>query len=137
MKRAIFDTVAAMLGGLGAFLFGEMSGIFSVLIALTVLDYATGVIAAIINKNLSSRVGFNGIFKKIMVFVVIAVANLICVYVVDSNGFLRSAVIFFFVANESISILENAGSMGVPVPNKLLEMLEQIKTKNKSESDGE
>ena len=105
------------------------------LIAFVILDYVTGLACAIYKKKLSSWVGFIGILRKIMLFVVVAVANLICVYVFDSNGFLRAAVIFFFIANEGLSILENAGSMGLPIPKKLLELLEQLKNKNNESED--
>ncbi|MCL1866267.1 MAG: phage holin family protein [Oscillospiraceae bacterium] len=135
MKKTFFDTVIAGVGGLTAFLFGEIGGVLYALIALIVLDYVTGVVDAAFHKKISSGIGFKGIQRKAMIFIVVAVANIIDVHVLAASGFLRSAVIFFFIANEGISILENAGSLGVPIPRKLLEMLEQLKSKNNNEED--
>ncbi|MCL1903981.1 MAG: phage holin family protein [Oscillospiraceae bacterium] len=129
-NKTIFDTICGILGGVAGFLFGAIDGLFYALVAFAVLDYITGVISAVIQKKLSSRVGFEGIFKKIMVFVVIAVANIIDVHVFAASGVLRTAAIFFFISNEGLSILENAGRMGLPIPKKLLDVLEQLRAKN-------
>ncbi|MCL1789000.1 MAG: phage holin family protein [Oscillospiraceae bacterium] len=136
MKKAALDSTVAGVGGLAAFLFGELDGAFFALIAMVVLDYITGFVSAAVHKRLSSRVGFEGIFKKIMVFVVIAVANIIDVHVFAASGVLRTAAIFFFISNEGLSILENAGRMGLPIPKKLLDVLEQLRAKN-NDSEGE
>jgi toxin secretion/phage lysis holin len=135
-NRAIIDTAIAAVGGLVAFLFGEIDGIFFALIALVSLDYITGIISAIIKKKLSSEIGFIGILKKTMIFVVVAVANIVCANVLNTDGILRTAVIFFFIANEGISILENSGNIGVPIPQKLVDVLAQLKNdKNKSKKE--
>ena len=133
MRKSIFDSIFAAGGALAAFLFGELNGLFYALIAIVVLDYVTGVLAAIVKKQLSSEVGFKGIVKKIFVFVIVSIAHIIDVHVIGNSDILRSAAICFFIANEALSILENAGSMGLPIPKKLLNILEQLKNNDKQE----
>jgi toxin secretion/phage lysis holin len=135
--KTTFDFIIAVIGAIAAFMFGELDSVFYALIALVVLDYITGIISAVIQKKLSSAIGFVGILKKIMVFVVVAVANIICTHIGDGSGVLRTAVIFFFIANEGLSILENAGRIGLPIPKKLLNVLEQLKSKNEGDSEQE
>ena len=126
--RVVFETICGVVGGLAGFFFGAADGLFYALIAFVVLDYITGVIYAFIKKKLSSKVGFNGIFKKIMLFVLVALANIIDGQVLGSTeGVLRSAVMAFLLANEGLSILENISGSGVPVPKRLKEILKQIK----------
>jgi len=129
MRTTVFNSIIAAIGGVAAFLFGELNGVLYALIALMVLDYLTGVIGAAIRKECSSAIGFKGILKKFVMLVIVAVGNLVCVYVFGDTGVVRTAVICFFIANEGLSILENAGSMGVPLPKKLIGMLEQLKNK--------
>ena len=116
-------------GGVIGFLIGEIDGLIAVLVIFTVFDYLTGVIRAIIEKKLSSTMGFKGLAKKIMLFVLVAVSSQLDTYLLGGNDMLRTAVIFFYIANESISILENAASIGVPIPDKLKEILKQIHSK--------
>jgi toxin secretion/phage lysis holin len=135
MKRLEFDGFFAIIGGIAGFMFGSIDGLFIALVAFAVLDYLTGVISAILKKNLSSRVGFDGIFKKTMMFVLVALANIIDVQVLGGDySILRTAVITFLLANEGLSILENAARMGVPIPKKLLNILEQLKEKSNNDS---
>ena len=126
MKR-IIDVLIVSTGAAFGFLFGEIDGLFYALIAFVVLDYISGVIAAIVKRSLSSEIGYKGICKKIMIFLVVAVANIIDMQVIKSGSVLRTATLFLFIANEGISMLENAGAMGLPIPGKLLDMLEQLK----------
>ena len=117
--------LAAIGGGLGWF-FGEMDGFFYALIAFVVIDYITGVMCAIINRELSSAVGFKGIFRKVLIFLLVGIANIIDVQVVGTGAVLRTAVIFFYISNEGVSLLENAGHLGLPIPEKIKTVLEQL-----------
>ena len=125
--KTVFEVVCGALGGLAGFLFGGLDGLFYALIAIAVLDYVTGVLSAVVRKQLSSEIGFRGIAKKAFVFVIVSIAHMIDVQVIGNNDILRSAVICFFIANESLSILENAGSMGLPIPEKLKTILKQLR----------
>ena len=127
MKKITFESVFAVIGGLAAFLFGELDGLFFALVAITTLDYITGVIGAVVTAKLSSKIGFKGIAKKVYMFVVVALAHIVDVQIFGGGTILRSVVIGFFIANEGLSILENAGNIGLPIPKKLLKALEQLK----------
>ena len=106
---------AAIGGGIGWFL-GGADGFLYALIAFVVIDYITGVMCAIVDKKLSSEVGFKGIFKKVLIFILVGVGNIIDVQVLGQAGVLRTAVIFFYLSNEGVSLLENAGHLGLPIP---------------------
>lgn len=123
MMQYIF---AALGGAIGAAM-GGFDGFLYALIVVVGVDYVTGVMAGILNKELSSRIGFRGIFKKIVIFCLVAVSHIIDAYVIGDGSVLRTAVIFFYLSNEGISILENAAHIGLPIPKKLKDMLEQIK----------
>ena len=116
---------AAIGGGIGWFL-GGADGFLYALIAFVVIDYITGVMCAIVDKKLSSEVGFKGIFKKVLIFILVGVGNIIDVQVLGQAGVLRTAVIFFYLSNEGVSLLENAGHLGLPIPAKLKAVLEQL-----------
>ena len=113
-----------------SFIFGEMDGIFIALIALIVLDYISGVIAAAVEKKLSSAVGAKGIAKKVFMLLIVAVANIVDINVIGEGHVLRTVTMVFYICNECISLIENAGKIGVPVPKKLLDVLEQLKDKD-------
>ena len=116
--------------GVGAVLgdfFGGMDGLLTVLVAFVVLDYITGVLCSVIEKCLSSETGFKGICQKVMIFCLVGMANLIDTQIIGSGSMLRTAVIFFYCANEGISIIENAARIGLPVPEKLRKVMEQLK----------
>ena len=117
--------LAVVGGGLGWF-FGELDGFFYALIAFVVIDYLTGVMCAIIDKTLSSNVGFKGIFRKVLIFLLVGIANIIDVQVVGTGAVLRTAVIFFYISNEGVSLLENAGHLGLPIPERVKTVLEQL-----------
>ena len=110
-----------------SFLFGETDGMFIALVVLIVLDYISGVMAAAVKKELSSAVGAKGIAKKVFMLLIVVVANIVDVNVIGEGHALRTVVIIFYIANECISLIENAGELGVPVPKKLLEVLAQLK----------
>lgn len=117
----------AEIGTLIVYYVGGADGLIYTLLALVTADYVTGVISAIIHKELNSKVGFKGIAFKILIFVLVGLSNLVEVNVLKTNGVLRSAVILYYIANEGISIIENAGEIGLPIPKKLLNVLEQLK----------
>lgn len=119
---------AAIGGALGWFV-GGLDGFLYALIAFVVIDYLTGLLAAGVQKKLSSEVGFKGIAKKIAIFLLVGIANIIDVDVIQNGTALRTAVIFFYLSNEGLSILENAGNIGLPIPEKLKTMLAQLKDK--------
>ena len=125
-----FKAVTAFFCTTFSFVFGDMDGMFIALIALIVLDYISGVIAAIAEKNLSSAVGAKGIAKKIFMLLIVAVANIVDINVIGEGHVLRTVTTIFYIANECISLIENAGRLGVPVPKKLMDVLEQLKNKD-------
>ena len=117
----------AGIGGWLGWLLGGYDGFLYALIAFVVLDYLLGVMCAIIEKHLSSDVGARGIFKKVVIFSLVGVAHIIDQNIIGDGGVLRTAVIFFYLSNEGISIIENATRLGLPVPEKLRDVLEQLK----------
>lgn len=122
--------VGAGVAGICTFLFGAPDVWLMTLLAFIVIDYISGVIAAYINHELNSRVGFIGILKKTMYFFVVAVAH--CVDVATgAGGVLQSIAIGVLIANEGISILENCAKCGIPIPERLIRALEQIKGEEK------
>lgn len=123
---------AAIGGGIGWFL-GGADGFLYALIAFVVIDYITGVMCAIVDKKLSSEVGFKGICKKVLVFILVGVGNIIDVQVLGQAGVLRTAVIFFYLSNEGVSLLENAGHLSLPIPAKLKAVLEQLHDRSEKE----
>lgn len=125
-----FRAVTAIFCTALSFVFGAMDGMFIALIALIVLDYISGVIAAIIEKKLSSAVGAKGIAKKLFMLLIVAVANIVDINVIGDGNVLRTVTTAFYIANECISLIENAGRIGVPVPKKLMDVLEQLKNNN-------
>ena len=125
---------AAVGGWLGWFL-GGCDGLLYALLAFVVLDYITGVMCAIVDKKLSSEIGFRGIFKKVLIFVLVGVGHLMDVQILGAAGVLRTAVIFFYLSNEGVSLVENAAHLGLPIPTKLKAVLEQLH--DRSEKDGE
>ena len=122
----------AIGGWLGYFL-GGCDGLLYALIAFVAIDYITGVMCAVIDHRLSSEVGFKGIFKKVMIFLLVDVANILDVQVIGTGCVLRTAVIFFYISNEGVSLLENAAYLGLPVPEKIKTVLEQLHSRSESE----
>ena len=116
---------AAIGGWLGYFL-GGCDGLLYALIAFVVIDYITGVMCAINDKTLSSEVGFRGICRKVLIFLLVGIANILDIHVIGTGSVLRTAVIFFYISNEGVSLLENASHLGLPVPQKIKAVLEQL-----------
>lgn len=116
---------SAIGGWLGWFL-GGSDGLLIALLIFVIADYITGVMCAISDKKLSSSVGFKGICRKVLVFIMIGIANALDIYVLDHAGVLRTAIIFFYISNEGLSLVENSVHLGLPVPEKLKDVLEQL-----------
>ena len=124
--QAVF---AAVGGGLGWFL-GGWDGFLYALVAFVVIDYLTGVMRAVIDKKLSSEIGFKGIFKKVLIFIMVGVGHILDTQIIGAAGVLRTAIIFFYISNEGVSLLENSTHLGLPVPAKLKAVLEQLHDRN-------
>ncbi len=125
------QTAFAAIGGTLGWYLGGLDGFLYALIAFVVVDYITGVLRAIVEKKLSSRIGAHGIAKKVAIFLVVGVGHLIDTYLISGAGSpLRTAVIFFYIANEGVSLLENSAAIGLPVPEKLKEVLAQLHGKD-------
>lgn len=133
--NAIQMVFAAIGGWLGYFL-GGCDGLLYALIAFAVIDYITGVMCAVADKKLSSAVGFKGICRKVLIFLLVGIANVLDVQVIGSGSVLRTAVIFFYISNEGVSLLENAAHLGLPVPEKIKTVLEQLHDRAESGKDG-
>ena len=122
----VIQLVFAAIGGWLGWFLGGCDGLLYALIAFVVVDYVTGVMCAVVDKKLSSAVGFRGIFKKVLIFLLVGVANILDAQVIGTGCVLRTAVIFFYISNEGVSLLENAGHLGLPIPAKLKAVLEQL-----------
>ena len=127
--------VFSALGGWLGYFLGGCDGLLYALIAFVVIDYLTGVMCAITDKKLSSAVGFKGIFRKVLIFLLVGIANVIDVEVIGTGAVLRTAVIFFYISNEGVSLLENAGHLGLPVPEKIRSVLEQLHDRAEKEEE--
>ena len=121
--QVAFSAIGGMLG----WFLGGMDGFLYALLAFVILDYITGVMVAAIQKKVSSEVGFKGICRKVLIFILIGMANIVDVQIIGNGSAIRTAVIFFYLSNEGISILENTAIIGLPVPQKLKDVLEQLK----------
>ena len=130
--QLIFSAVGGWLG----YFLGGCDGLLYALIAFLVIDYITGVMCAIINRELSSAVGFKGIFRKVLIFLLVGIANIIDVQVIGTGAVLRTAVIFFYISNEVVSLLENAGHLGLPIPEKIKTVLEQLHDRAENGKEG-
>ncbi|AQW61959.1 holin [Dehalococcoides mccartyi] len=117
--------LSAVGGAIGWF-FGGMDGLIYALLVFVIADYITGVMCAIVDKKLSSEVGFKGICKKVLIFVMVGIGHIMDTYLIGNGEVLRTAVIFFYCSNEGVSMLENAGHLGLPIPAKLKDILEQL-----------
>lgn len=127
----IFQTLFTTLGGVLGWYLGGWDGFLYALLAFVIADYITGVACALIDRQLSSSVGFKGITRKVLIFVLVGLANLLDIYVLGEGGVLRTAVIFFYISNEGISLIENAACLGLPVPKALRDALASL-TGNKN-----
>ena len=126
----------AVGGWLGYFL-GGCDGLIIALVLFVVIDYITGVMCAVVDRKLSSAVGFKGIFRKVLIFMLVGIANIIDVQVIKFGSVLRTAVVFFYLSNEGLSLIENAAHLGLPVPDKLKAVLEQLHDKERGGKEHE
>ena len=129
--QLIFAAIGAWVG----YFLGGCDGLLAVLTVFVVVDYITGVMCAISDKTLSSSVGFKGICRKVLIFTLVGVSNMVDLYVAGQSGVMRTAVIFFYLSNEGISFLENAGHLGLPIPEKLKDVLEQLHDKGGNDNE--
>ena len=125
----VVQIISAIIAGIMGLIFGEMDKLLFALLAMIIIDYATGVMVAIVKKRLSSAVGFKGIAKKVYILILVAVGHIVGSYVFDSGEACRDMIIGFYIANEGISILENGVKLGLPLPEKFVAALEQLKGK--------
>lgn len=132
-----FQAVIAALGGWLGYFLGGCDGLLYALIFFVVLDYITGVLCAIADHRLSSAVGFKGICRKVLIFALVGIANILDVHVIGTGCVVRTATIFFYISNEGVSILENAANLGLPVPKKVKEVLKQLHDGAESEDENE
>ena len=126
----------AVGGWLGWFL-GGSDGLLYALIAFVGFDYISGVMCAISDKKLSSAVGFKGICKKVLIFALVGGGHILDAFVIGSGSVLRTAIIFFYLSNEGVSLVENCAHLGLPVPQKLKDVLEQLHNRAEKEDDNE
>ena len=131
--QIIIDSIAGAVGAVLGFMYGEVTGLFWALIAFMALDYISGVVVAIIEKRLSSEVGFRGLAKKFLILVFVAVGHIADTYILGGTPAAMSAVMLFYIANEGISIIENAAALGLPVPKKLKDIMAQLKKESEEE----
>lgn len=123
---------AGIGGGVGYFL-GGYDGLLYALLAFLVIDYVAGVMCAIVEKTVSSKVGFKGICRKILILLLVGIANIMDVTIIGKGSVIRTAVIFFYLSNEGVSILENVASIGLPIPEKMKNVLKQLRNQSESE----
>ena len=125
---------AAVGGWLGWFL-GGCDGLLYALLAFVVIDYITGIMCAIVDKKLSSAVGFKGIFKKVLIFALVGIGHILDAQVIGTGSVIRTAVIFFYISNEGVPLIENAAHLGLPIPAKLKAVLEQLHDRAEKEDE--
>ena len=138
--RNVIDKVELMFAALGGFLgwfFGGFDGFLYALIIFVVMDYFTGVLAAGVRHELSSEIGFRGIARKVCVFILVGIANIVDTQVIHNGSAIRTSVIFFYLSNEGLSCLENAAVIGLPIPDKLRAMLIQLADERQSMAETE
>ena len=131
----IIQLVFSAIGGWLGYFLGGCDGLLYTLLAFVLLDYITGIMCAITDRKLSSAVGFKGIFRKILIFAMVGIGHLLDLQILGAVGVLRTAVIFFYLSNEGVSLVENAAHLGLPIPEKLKAVLEQLH--DRAEKDGE
>ena len=132
----VIQLVFAAVGGWLGYFLGGYDGLLYALVVFMVVDYITGVMCAVSDKKLSSAVGFKGICTKVLILMLVGIANLLDVQVIGTGAVLRTAVIFFYLSNEGVSLLENAAHLGLPIPEKLKAVLAQLHKKAESDGDG-
>ena len=138
--KEFWNSIQVVFAGVGGWLgwfLGGCDGLLYALIAFAVIGYITGVMCAINDHNLSSEVGFRGICRKVLIFLLVGIANILDVQVIGTGSVLRTAVIFFYISNEGVSLLENAAHLGLPVPEAIKVVLEQLHDRAEENKDGD
>jgi len=131
----VIQLVFAAVGGWLGWFLGGCDGLLFALIAFVIIDYITGVMCAVADKTLSSEVGFRGICRKVLIFLLVGIGHIIDTQVISSGSVLRTAVIFFYLSNEGVSLVENAAHLGLPIPAKLKAVLEQLHDRSEKEDN--
>ena len=131
----IIQFIFTAVGGWLGYFLGGCDGLLVALVVFVTVDYLTGVMCAIEDKMLSSEVGFKGICRKVIIFMLVGIGHILDVNVIGTGSVLRTAIIFFYLSNEGVSLLENAGHLGLPIPEKLKDVLEQLH--DRAEKEGE
>ena len=136
--KEFWTTIQVVFAGIGGWLgwfLGGCDGLLYALLAFVVIDYITGIMCAVVDKKLSSEVGFKGIFKKVLIFALVGIGHILDTRVIGSSSVMRTAVIFFCLSNEGVSLLENAAYLGLPIPQKLKSVLEQLHDRSEKEDE--
>lgn len=129
------QVVFASIGGWLGWFLGGCDGLLYALLAFVVIDYVTGIMCAVVDKKLSSAVGFKGIFKKVLIFALVDIGHILDTHIIGSGSVMRTAIIFFYLSNEGVSLLENAAYLGLPIPQKLKSVLEQLHDRAEKEEN--
>ena len=129
----VIQMVITAIGGWLGYFLGGCDGLLFALMAFVVIDYITGVMCAINDRKLSSEVGFRGICRKVLIFLLVGIGHIVDAQVIGTGSVLRTAVIFFYLSNEGVSLIENAAHLGLPVPDKLKAVLEQLHDRSEKE----
>ena len=136
--KEFWNTIQLIFTGIGGWLghfLGGWDGLLYAIVAFVVVDYVTGVMCAINDKTLSSAVGFKGICRKVLIFMLVGIAQILDVNVIGTGSVLRTAVIFFYISNEGVSLLENATHLGLPVPEKIKDVLQQLHERSEEKEE--
>ena len=136
--KEFWNTIQMVIAGIGGWLgyfLGGCDGLLFALMAFVVIDYITGVMCAINDRKLSSEVGFRGICRKVLIFLLVGIGHIVDAQVIGTGSVLRTAVIFFYLSNEGVSLIENAAHLGLPVPDKLKAVLEQLHDRSEKEEE--
>ena len=134
--KEFWNMIQAMFAGIGGWLgwfLGGCDGLIYTLIVFVVIDYITGVMCAVVDHRLSSEIGFKGICRKVLIFLLVGIGHMLDTHIIGTGSVLRTAVIFFYLSNEGVSLLENAGHLGLPIPEKLKAVLEQLHNRAEKE----
>lgn len=133
----VIQMVFTAIGGWLGYFLGGCDGLLYALVAFVVLDYITGIMCAVADKELSSNVSFRGLARKVCIFVMVGIGHLLDTQIFGETGVLRTAIIFFYLSNEGLSLTENTAHLGLPIPEKLHAVLKQLHEKGNDEKDGE
>ena len=136
--KNIIETMQFIFASIGAFigwLLGGVDGFMYALVTFVIIDYVTGLMVAVLEHKLSSEIGFKGIFKKVLIFTLVGIGHMIDFYVIKNGSAIRTAVLFFYLSNEGISIIENAVKIGLPIPMKLKNVLQQLRRGDEDNGD--